>query len=65
MMEFTLANPVVEGEADGGDFTITSVVDTRARTCDSLEVTRSWTVTAFAEEPTASTSSVIARSGRR
>jgi predicted TPR repeat methyltransferase len=41
MMEFTMANPVVEGEADGQRFAITSVVDVRARTCDSrIEVNR-------------------------
>ena len=41
MMEFTAANPVVEGEAAGRRFAITSVVDVGARTCDSrIEVTR-------------------------
>jgi SAM-dependent methyltransferase len=35
MMDFTVANPVVEGEDDGHRFAITSVVDTVARTCDS------------------------------
>jgi SAM-dependent methyltransferase len=50
MMEFTMANPVVEGEADGQRFTITSVVDARARTCDSrIEVTRNSDGTTFTE----------------
>jgi SAM-dependent methyltransferase len=41
MMEFTATNPVVEGEADGQRFAITSIVDVQARTCDSrIEVTR-------------------------
>ena len=35
MMEFTATNPVVSGEADGQAFTIRSVVDIAARTCDS------------------------------
>lgn len=50
MMEFTMANPVVEGEADGQRFAITSVVDVRARTCDSrIEVTRNSDGDAFTE----------------
>ncbi len=41
MMEFTVANPFVEGQADGKRFAITSVVDVQARTCESrIEVTR-------------------------
>ena len=41
MMEFTVANPVVEGEQDGWRFTITNTVDVATRTCDSrIEVTR-------------------------
>ena len=41
MMDFTVANPVVEGEADGRRFAITSVVDPGARTCDTaIEITR-------------------------
>lgn len=41
MMEFTAANPVVEGQANGQAFVIRSVIDTDARTCDtSIEVTR-------------------------
>ncbi len=35
MMAFTAANPVVEGEADGQRFVISSVVDVAARTCDT------------------------------
>jgi SAM-dependent methyltransferase len=35
MMEFTAANPVVSGEEHGLRFSITSVVDVGARTCDS------------------------------
>ena len=50
MMEFTVANPVVEGEADGRRFAITSIVDVRARTCDSrIEVTRDSDGDAFTE----------------
>ena len=50
MMEFTVANPVVAGEADGQRFAITSVVDVRARTCDSrIEVTRTSDGDAFTE----------------
>ena len=50
MMDFTMANPVVEGEADGQRFAITSVVDARARTCDSrIEVTRNSDGDAFTE----------------
>jgi SAM-dependent methyltransferase len=50
MMDFTMANPVVEGEADGRRFAITSVVDARARTCDSrIEVTRNSDGDAFSE----------------
>jgi SAM-dependent methyltransferase len=41
MMDFTVANGEVHGEADGHRFTITSVVDVPARTCDSrVEITR-------------------------
>jgi predicted TPR repeat methyltransferase len=41
MMDFTVANAAVEGEADGHRFAITSVVDVRARTCDTrIEVIR-------------------------
>jgi predicted TPR repeat methyltransferase len=41
LMEFTVANPVVEGAADGWRFAITNTVDREARTCDSrIEVTR-------------------------
>ncbi len=52
MLEFTLANPVVEGEADGHRFAITSIVDARARTCDTrIEVTRDGDGDAFTERP--------------
>ena len=41
MLEFTSANPVVEGEADGNEFAISSIVDPAARTCETtIEVTR-------------------------
>jgi hypothetical protein len=35
MLDFTIANPVVTGTADGQHFTINSVVDRAARTCDT------------------------------
>ena len=35
MLDFTIANPVVTGTADGQQFTISSVVDRAARTCDT------------------------------
>lgn len=41
MMDFTVANPTVAGRAAGNDFVISSVVDARARTCDTrIELTR-------------------------
>jgi predicted TPR repeat methyltransferase len=41
MMDFTIANGVVEGQAAANDFVIKSVVDPSARTCDTtIEVTR-------------------------
>jgi predicted TPR repeat methyltransferase len=41
MMDFTVANPVVTGEAAGNDFVISSVVDRLLRTCDTrIELTR-------------------------
>lgn len=41
LMDFTVANPVVEGAADGWRFAIANTVDVGARTCDSrIEVTR-------------------------
>jgi SAM-dependent methyltransferase len=50
MMEFTVANPVVEGEKDGWRFAITNTVDVPARTCDSrIEVTRESDGDAFVE----------------
>jgi SAM-dependent methyltransferase len=40
MMDFTVSNPVVAGEADGNDFVISSVVDPDVRICDtSIELT--------------------------
>lgn len=35
MMALMVANPLLEGEQDGHRFTLTSTVDTRARTCDT------------------------------
>jgi len=35
MMDFTVANPVVEGSAHGREFVISTVVDVEARTCDT------------------------------
>jgi SAM-dependent methyltransferase len=50
MMEFTAANPAVEGEAGGQAFAIRSVVDADARTCDTtIEVTRVRDGDSFAE----------------
>jgi hypothetical protein len=50
MMAFTVSNPVVEGEADGQRFTITSEVDVRTRTCDTrIALTRSSDGDAFTE----------------
>lgn len=50
LMEFTVANPVVAGEADGWSFAITNTVDALARTCDSrIEVTRAGDGDAFTE----------------
>jgi SAM-dependent methyltransferase len=41
MMNFTVSNPIVEGESAGNGFVISSVVDPGARTCDtSIELTR-------------------------
>jgi predicted TPR repeat methyltransferase len=41
MMDFTISNPVVEGEAAGNRFVISSVVDPGGRTCDTrIELTR-------------------------
>jgi predicted TPR repeat methyltransferase len=40
MMDFTIANPVVAGEAGGNEFVISSVVDPGVRTCDTrIELT--------------------------
>jgi SAM-dependent methyltransferase len=35
MMEFTVVNPVVAGEAEGNRFVISSTVDSAGRTCDT------------------------------
>jgi hypothetical protein len=41
MMDFTISNPIVEGESAGNDFVISSRVDPGARTCDTtIELTR-------------------------
>jgi predicted TPR repeat methyltransferase len=41
MMNFTISNPIVAGEAAGNRFVISSVVDPGARTCDTrIELTR-------------------------
>ncbi len=51
MMEFTLGNPVVAGEADGNAFVISSVVDPDARTCDTrIELTRARDGDPFSEQ---------------
>ena len=51
MMEFTLSNPVVAGEADGNAFVIHSVVDPGARTCDTrIELTRARDGDPFSEQ---------------
>ena len=51
MMEFTLSNPVVAGEAAGNAFVISSVVDAGARTCDTrIELTRARDGDPFSEQ---------------
>jgi SAM-dependent methyltransferase len=51
MMQFTLSNPVVAGEAAGNAFVIRSVVDPGARTCDTrIELTRARDGDAFSEQ---------------
>jgi SAM-dependent methyltransferase len=41
MLGFTIANPVIKGEADGNSFVITSEVDVDQRICDArIQVTR-------------------------
>jgi hypothetical protein len=41
MMNFTISNPIVEGESAGNGFVISSIVDPRTRTCDTtIELTR-------------------------
>ena len=50
MMDFTIANPTVEGHSAGNDFVISSVVDAGARTCDTeIAVTRASDGDAFTE----------------
>jgi SAM-dependent methyltransferase len=50
MMDFTISNPVVMGKSAGNDFVISSVVDPRARTCDTrFELTRPRSGDAFSE----------------
>ena len=50
MMSFTVANPVVGGQSAGNDFSIRSVVDSGARTCDTtIELTRPRDGDAFSE----------------
>ena len=50
MMDFAESNPVVEGDADGHHFTIASVVDVPARTCDTrIEITRTTDGDTFTE----------------
>ena len=50
MMDFTIANPTVEGQSAGNDFVISSVVDAGARTCDTeIAVTRASDGDAFTE----------------
>jgi SAM-dependent methyltransferase len=51
MLDFTIANPVVAGTADGRHFTLSSVVDSAARTCDTrILVSRAADGEAFAEQ---------------
>ncbi len=50
MLNFTLANPVVAGTAEGQQFTISSVVDLAARTCDTcIRVVRATDGVTFVE----------------
>jgi SAM-dependent methyltransferase len=50
MMDFAESNPVVEGDAAGHRFTIASVVDASARTCDTrIDVTRTSDGDTFSE----------------
>ena len=51
MMEFTLSNPVVAGEAAGNAFVIRSAVDLGTRTCDTrIELTRARDGDPFSEQ---------------
>ncbi len=50
MMDFTAANPVVQGSSDGHDFSIVSAVDVARRTCDTrIHVTRTADTDEFTE----------------
>ena len=50
MMQFTVANPVVKGEAAGNRFVIESAVDVAARSCDThVEIIREADGEAFTE----------------
>jgi hypothetical protein len=51
MLDFTMANQVVAGTADERHFTLSSVVDSAARTCDTrILVSRAADGDAFAEQ---------------
>jgi predicted TPR repeat methyltransferase len=51
MMDFTISNPVVAGEAAGNDFVISSIVDPGSRTCDTtIELTRAHDGDPFSEQ---------------
>jgi len=51
MLNFTMANPVVAGTADGQHFTVNSVVDPVARTCDTrILISRAADGDTFAEQ---------------
>jgi len=51
LMNFTIAHPTVAGRSAGTDFVISSVVDSRARTCDTrIEVTRPRAEESFSEQ---------------
>ncbi len=50
MMDFTAANPVVDGNSEGHDFSIVSAVDVARRTCDTrIHVTRTADTDEFTE----------------
>jgi SAM-dependent methyltransferase len=51
MMDFTISNPVVAGEAEGTAFVISSTVDPDARTCDTtIELMRPRAGDSFSEQ---------------